>query len=297
MKTVAFRFAILIIVTFHPILTAQAGKSNPQKLNSKLSNQAVSYETDGHYWTVLVVATMLHIKDAKVVAFNSEYPDNVINEDGYCVRGRLTFLLPGPQKKVHALTGGDPEVERAKSFRMLQEATDARSIGIASHRLGDSYSHINDKTGRMYPNVLGHVFRWQEPDKIRNNAKRYLAYVYSLVKGMGGPEAKIDMTVFNYIAEHGMSSDDNSAILKAEYNLLNSSVAFNVARNQVTQVQQYLTERMTHEDRSYITHSNTDEKKRTTITIILTPRYYMGQNARLEEPSPAKENDKIELNH
>lgn len=297
MKTVVLHFAILIVVSLHPIHTAVACKNNPQELNAILFNHAVCYETDGHYWTVLVVATMLKVQDAKVVAFNSEYPDNVINEDGYSVRGRLTFLLPGPQKKVHALTGGDPEIERAKSFRMLQEATDARSIGIASHRLGDSYSHVNERTGRMYPNVLGHIFRWQEPDKIRNNAKRYLSYVCALVKGMGGSEAKIDMTVFNYIAEHGLSSDDNSAILKAEFNLLNGSPAFNVARNQITLVQQYLTERMTHEDRSFITHSNTDEKKRTTITIILTPRYYMGQNARVESLSPVNEEDKIELNY
>jgi hypothetical protein len=94
-----------------------------------------------------------------------------------------------------------------------------------------------------------------------------------------------------------MSSDDNSAILKAEYNLLNDSPAFNVARNQIALVQQYLTERMANGDRSYITHSNTDEKKRTTTTIILTPRYYMGQNARLEQPGPVNENDKTHLNH
>jgi hypothetical protein len=277
-------------------MTVEA-KSKPKELSTPFSNHAANYETDGHYWTVLVVATMLKIRDAKVVAFNAEYPDNVINQDGYTVRGRLTFLLPGPQKKVHALTGGDPEIEKTKSLHMLQEATDARSIGIASHRLGDSYSHINDRTGRMYPHVLGHVFRWQKPDKIRSNAKRYLAYVYALVKGMGGPEAKIDMTVFNYIAEHNLSSEENSAILKAEYNLLNGSPAFNVGKGQINLVQKYLTERMINNNRSYLTYSNTDEKKRTTITIILTSSNYLGQNIRLEEADLIKKQGETKIIH
>jgi hypothetical protein len=297
MKTIALRFTILTVISLYSSFMTVEAKSKPKELSTPFSNHAANYETDGHYWTVLVVATMLKIRDAKVVAFNAEFPDNVINEDGYTVRGRLTFLLPGPQKKVHALTGNDPEIEKAKSLRMLQEATDARSMGVASHRLGDSYSHINDRTGRMYPHVLGHVFLWQKPDKIRSNAKRYLAYVYALVKGMGGPEAKIDMTVFNYIAEHNLNSDDNSAILKAEYNLLNGSPAFNVGRNQINLVQQYLTERMINDNRSYLKYSNTDEKKRTTITIILTSRYSLGQNARFEEAGFINKHDKIELNH
>ncbi|MBP9926511.1 MAG: hypothetical protein KBF45_11035 [Cyclobacteriaceae bacterium] len=297
MKTFALRCTILIVISLYSSFMTVEAKSKPKELSTPFSNHAANYETDGHYWTVLVVATMLKIRDAKVVAFNAEYPDNVINQDGYTVRGRLTFLLPGPQKKVHALTGGDPEIEKTKSLHMLQEATDARSIGIASHRLGDSYSHINDRTGRMYPHVLGHVFRWQKPDKIRSNAKRYLAYVYALVKGMGGPEAKIDMTVFNYIAEHNLSSEENSAILKAEYNLLNGSPAFNVGKGQINLVQKYLTERMINNNRSYLTYSNTDEKKRTTITIILTSSNYLGQNIRLEEADLIKKQGETKIIH
>ncbi|MBK7652795.1 MAG: hypothetical protein IPJ20_21410 [Flammeovirgaceae bacterium] len=94
-----------------------------------------------------------------------------------------------------------------------------------------------------------------------------------------------------------MSSEDNSAILKAEYNLLNGSPAFNVGRNQINLVQQYLTERMINDNRSYLKYSNTDEKKRTTITIILTSRYSLGQNARFEEAGFINKHDKIELNH
>src|SRR5882672_9269542 len=106
------------------VAKANAGKPDP-----------ADYETDGHYWTVLIVASLLKIPEAEAIAYAAEYPDNVMNEDGYIARKRFTFLYPGAQIKVHALTGGNPGHEMEVSHTMFKAARSANEIGIASHRL------------------------------------------------------------------------------------------------------------------------------------------------------------------
>ncbi len=228
------------------------------------------YETDGHYWTVLVVATLLNLPDAKTMAYSAEYPDNVINADGYCVRRRITFMYPKAQERIHALTGGNPQYERTLSANQLKQATTAAWKGVAAHRLGDSFAHTNDKTGRMYPHLIGHTLHWKTPDKIRNNPNKYLQYVYELVAALGGPDALIDMSVFNYIAAAGLNTDANSSILKAEYSLLTASPAFNIDHKYSKEVNTYLSQRLSKELRSFVTHSETDNKGKVINTIILT---------------------------
>jgi len=240
--------------------------TNAEGLNNDGKSKLL-YETDGHYWTVLVVATMLKIPEAKAIAYAAEYPDNVINVYGYIVRPRYTYLYPKPQKKVHALTGGNPEYERRFSMNMLNLAQTAQEKGIACHRLGDSFAHTNDKTGKMFPHLVAHLFQWKKPDKVQNNSSKYMSYVLSLIEGLGGREAEINMTVFDYIAKSGLSSSCNAAILKAEYNLLTGSIAFNIKNEELAVVEKYLNERMRSE--SYAVHSNADEKGRVTTTIIL----------------------------
>jgi len=236
--------------------------------SAKEKRPTVIYETDGHYWTVLLVATLLKVPDAEAIAYAAEYPDNVMNDDGYVVRTRFTFLYPKAQIKVHALTGGNPEYERVFSRNKLNKAKTANQKGVASHRLGDSYAHTNDKKGKMYPHILAHLFHWKKPDKIRTNPDKYLAYVYDLVEGLGGKGATIDMTVFKYIAMNNMSSEKNAVILKTEYNRLTNSVAFNIKKNELRSVENYLCERMPMGE--YVVHSNSDEKGRETTTIIFT---------------------------
>jgi hypothetical protein len=230
------------------------------------------YETDGHYWTVLIVATLLKVQHAKEIAYQAEYPDNVINPDGYLTRHRFTFMYPWRQKKLHALTGGDPKKELTVSINMFRNAKSAMDTGIAAHRLGDSYSHINDRKGKMYPHVVAHLFHWKRPDKIKSNPSKYLSYVNQLVKCMGGEDAEIDMTVFNYIANSGLTSEQNSAILKAEYNYLIEAPAFCAEKNEVATIQRYLKERFSSINKTFTTFSSTDHKgKVTTVIILNTP--------------------------
>jgi hypothetical protein len=232
------------------------------------ANTRALYETDGHYWTVLVVATLLDLPDAKAIAYAAEYPDNVMNDDGYITRNRYTFLFPNAQTKVHALTGGNPDNEKMLSMYMLRNAQSANEKGRASHRLGDSFSHANDKKGKMYPHIIAHLFQWKKPDKIKSNPEKYLQYVLQLVEGLGGEGAEIDMTVFNYIAQANLTSDENAAILKAEYSHIVNSIAFNVEKDELPVVKAYLSWRLMPE--AYAVHINTDKRGRTTSTIILT---------------------------
>src|SRR6478752_2899840 len=117
-------------------LTSTASAKKMDDYNRDLTGpDRVLYDTDGHYWTVLVIATLLDVPEAKVIAYNAEFPDNVINSDGYNVRNRYTFLNPVVQKKIHALTGGIPEKEWTMSREMISLAKTAKEKGIAIHRL------------------------------------------------------------------------------------------------------------------------------------------------------------------
>ncbi len=249
------------------------------------------YETDGHYWTVLLVATMLKLPDPKLMAYAAEYPDNVINADGYCVRARHTFMYPKAQKKIHALTGGSPELERKISLKMILDAVGANELGIAAHHLGDSFAHLNDKKGKMYPHLIGHTLHWKEPDKIKNNPSKYLRYVNDLVHALGGQDAAADMTVFEYIARTGLNSTANAAIMKAEYNLLIHSLAFSVEKDQLAAVEKYLNERLTAQTTTYTVHTNTDGKWRVTTTVILRQSGYIANLNGKSGPSETYDKD------
>lgn len=255
------------------LLSLSVGVGAYADVQHKSLKSKTLYETDGHYWTVLVVATLLKIPEAKAIAYAAEYPDNIINKDGYIVRTRYTFLYPKPQIKVHALTGGNPDYERVVSFNMLSVAQSSQEKGIACHRLGDSFAHTNDKTGKMFPHLVAHLFQWKRPDKIRNNANKYLDYVEQLVEGLGGKGAEVNLSVFEYIAKTGLTSSENAAILKAEYKLLTGSLAFNIKKNELPIVEKYLGERM--RGNSYAVHSDSDEKGRETTTIILVKNTFI----------------------
>lgn len=255
-----------VITIFLLSLVVGNSRAYADVLNKSVKTK-ILYETDGHYWTVLVVATLLKIPEAKAIAYAAEYPDNIVNKDGYITHSRYTFLYPKPQIKVHALTGGNSDYERLVSFNMLSVAETDQEKGIACHRLGDSFSHTKDKKGKMYPHLVAHLFQWKRPDKIRNNSSKYLEYVSWLVEGLGGKSSEVNLSVFEYIAKSGLTSNENAAILKAEYKLLTGSLAFNIKKNELPIVEKYLNERM--RGTFYAVHSDSDEKGRETTTIIL----------------------------
>ena len=207
------------------------------------SGNGLSYQADGHYWTVYLVATMLKIPNAKELAFYAERPDLIFDEEGNTVRATNTWFWLHRQGKVHALTGKEPEKERERSRRMILEAKDMKRKGWGLHRLGDSYAHAKPDEKKMYPMGIGHAFApegGQEPDLIRNYPEKYLRYVYDLTQVLGGPGAQIDMAAFDYVARMKLLSEDNMEILKSEIMLQTKQTRYKVQEAQTNTVKEYL---------------------------------------------------------
>src|SRR6218665_1617688 len=80
--------------------------------------EGTTYNVDGHYWTVYLVATLLKLPNARELAYYAELPDHVLHENGNHKRATMTWLNVFMQGKVHALTGKTPEKERERSRKM-----------------------------------------------------------------------------------------------------------------------------------------------------------------------------------
>lgn len=202
-----------------------------------------AYHSDGHYWTVYLVATMLDIPDARKLAYYSELPDHVFHDNGMKKRATLTWLNPFKQGKVHALTGKSPEKERERSRSMFANAQTLKDKGTALHRLGDSYAHAKACGEKMFKRIIGHAFQPEgghAPDKIRNHPEKYLEYVKDLVKVLGGAKAKVDMAAFEYIAAQKLETADNIEILKAEIVIQTKGKACEINANQSQTLQAYM---------------------------------------------------------
>lgn len=228
------------------------------------SGNGLSYQADGHYWTVYLVATLLKIPNAKELAFYAERPDLIFDEEGNTVRATNTWFWLHRQGKVHALTGKEPEKERERSRRMILEAKDMKRKGWGLHRLGDSYAHAKPDEKKMYPMGIGHAFApegGQEPDLIRNYPEKYLRYVRDLAQVLGGQGTQIDMTAFDYVARMKLSSEDNMEILKSEIMLQTKQTRYKIQEAQTNTVKEYLNFRRAEISFTYsITPLPKDEK-------------------------------------
>lgn len=208
-----------------------------------VSPERTEYNYDGHYWTVYLVGTMLKMPEARELAFYAELPDCVSHDDGSPKRATMTWLNVFMQGKVHALTGKHPEKERERSRKWYAHAQTLKEKGRALHRLGDSYAHAKPCETKMYKRGFGHAFTAEHghaPDMIRNHPEKYLLYVKDLVKVMGGPEAQVDMTAFEYIAKMKLETEDNIEILKAEIALQCRMDQCFIGRGQSKTLQAYL---------------------------------------------------------
>jgi hypothetical protein len=224
------------------------------RLSALPAPDKVTYESDGHYWTVLLVSEMLKFPDALMLAHNAELPDHIFSDSGTIVKATRTWMKLKWQTRVHALTGKHPQAERDSSVRWIRSATDPIEKGQALHRLGDSFAHTRPDGKRMYRTGFGHAFTPEGghfPDKIRNFPDKYLIYVRTLVSALGGETAKIDMVPFEYIAALKKESEDNIEILKSEYNLLKKNTRFSIETKTRPNLEAYLIARQRIHNFSY----------------------------------------------
>ena len=225
------------------------------------------YETDGHFWTVYLMATMMGRKDAYSLAYYTEAPDNIMARNGEIMSSPSTWMNPTFQRNIHALNGGRSGDARNIGRNMLANASTYEEIGTALHYFGDSYAHTMMSDGNsMYPNGRGHLFSGHEPDKIANRPDLYLEYANSLADNLGSKlgGGKIDMFTFNYVANSGGTTEQNSAVFETEIRIREGAQTFSVAGNQVGTINNYLQARNGHfsgQAKSNVVNTNVDVYK------------------------------------
>jgi hypothetical protein len=111
------------------------------------SDKDAMWTTDGHYYTVQLVA--LHMKipaqEAKKLGKAAEEPDSHVVDDNN-MEELDTWLVGGLQQKYHALTGGYHGVElAATAYALTNTHTDDESLNYLMHRFGDCFAHFEIK--------------------------------------------------------------------------------------------------------------------------------------------------------
>ena len=199
------------------------------------------YERDGHYWTVYLAGMVAGRNDSGSIAYWAEEPDHVMSARGDVGLATNTWMYPRNQRDWHALTGGDSVDERARSRGMFGRAGNSQQRGYALHRLGDSYAH-SKSNGKMYPNGVGHALQGHAPDKIANRPELYLQYVNDLIGTLGG-NSNADLFAFDYVANSGGSTEQNSAVFETEIRLREGVKTFSVLGDQTGVIGNYMSAR------------------------------------------------------
>lgn len=110
------------------------------------------WTTDGHYYTVRLVAQMLGLTKNLAIKLGdaAEYPDSHVHSEKN-MQEKDTWIVGGLQQRYHALTGGYHGVElAATTYAITKTHTDDESLYYLLHRFGDDFAHFNidyDKQG------------------------------------------------------------------------------------------------------------------------------------------------------
>ena len=171
----------------------------------------------GHYYTVyfILLAAGVDPVVAKQLAFFAQMPDQVDELDATSAGKDLILRGIGGddfptaqdiaaslgdvqvQKGLHALTGGDAEMETTGRAKRLRSATlGSFEFGLALHAYGDSYAHRRiDHPAKMYSAALGHAVEYlhfndaHSPDFCNRRSllfKRYGCELFEIVRSIAG---------------------------------------------------------------------------------------------------------------
>jgi RHS repeat-associated protein len=217
------------------------------------------YEVDGHFWTAYLMTTMmgLHNDMAFNIAYWSEWPDQRMYRSGDMESRNSTWLNPMNQGPYHALTGGRSSAERDISEVSIENATSTFDIGLAIHRLGDSYAHSRvGNEGQMYSAPFGHAWDSEfgkDPDQIANRPWLYKEYAQRLAGALSDRfryKGNLDMFTFNYVANSKGNTVQNSAVFETEIRIREGVGSFSVEGNQVDAINSYIRASNEHFGRS-----------------------------------------------
>jgi RHS repeat-associated protein len=213
------------------------------------------YEVDGHFWTVYLMTTLIGIGNdlSFNISYFTEWPDQKMYPSGDLESATNTWMNPMNQGPYHALTGGRSSAERDISDIDVANSTSTFNLGLALHRLGDSYAHsIVGNESKMYNAPLGHAWAsvfGTDPDQIANRPWLYKEYVQRLAGALSDRfnyKGNIDMFTFNYVADSKGKTGQNSAIFETEIRIRQGARLYSVAGNQVDAIQKYITASNNH---------------------------------------------------
>ena len=193
-----------------------------------------NYERDGHYWTILLMATLLELPNAEGLAYHAEAPDQIMGHDHNSIRETGTYM--NKDSRVHQHAFGGTYNDKVVMFlvmwtnaSLMQEGYEKTvAQGKALHFFGDMYAHqkMGDNPNKeMYPVSTGHGVHskmedWfgtkTTPDKIAYRPWLYQEYVTNLVGVLGGRDKQIDMFIFGYITRSGLSTEGNVGAFRSE---------------------------------------------------------------------------------
>ena len=142
------------------------------------------WQTDGHYWTIYLLASILQIPNAEKIAYYAEFPDTDIHKN--IAYEKYTWANGNDQTRTHSLTGLEYVYERNYTIDNLLNTSisDLKEYGRLLHRLGDNYAHRDlHNPDYMYGNMNGYTTEHltkdgSAPDLIYNrvNTGDYMNY-------------------------------------------------------------------------------------------------------------------------
>jgi hypothetical protein len=181
------------------------------------------------------------------IAYWTESPDQLMYRSGDVERTTNTWLNPWNQGPYHAITGGNSMDEIFASEQMIGDAGSTRALGLALHRLGDSYAHEQvGNEGTMYHRPFGHLYDSEfgtDPDQIKNRPWLYQNYTQGLASALGdklGFKGKVDMFTFNYVANSQGNTEQNSAVFETEISIRQGLGSFSVDGDQTGVIGNYV---------------------------------------------------------
>jgi hypothetical protein len=115
-----------------------------------------AWTTDGHYYTVQLVALLMGIDEARAVELGSwsEHPDSKVTNAGK-MQERYNYLHGGTQQLYHALTGRTHGMELALTLYALchSHKEDPEAQTYLWHRFGDDFAHATSTDRRQFGEV------------------------------------------------------------------------------------------------------------------------------------------------
>ena len=192
------------------------------------------YSTDGHYYTVQLVALMMGFEfyDAYKLGAEAENPDSYV-KNPWDMEERYTWMKAGLQQEYHALTGRKHGIELALTTYalLITHKNESNFHQYLLHRFGDCFGHINTRSTTFNTNV-------DLNDYVKAVDKLFNDYVKPKIKNVNKDNKIIvDMS---YSVNHSIKIEKTMEFLKIYYDGKNLLTTLSIEDTKKELIQQLL---------------------------------------------------------